>query len=302
MPPVLTPRPAGGGAGGVSEAEVQALVDAAVAALVDSSPAALDTLNELAAALGDDPNFAATLTTALAAKLSVVEHGANAATARPATSLPVLWVGTVVPNNIEAGDLVLDPDAATGALAAAAVEFDPTGLGVVTGDDLQTAVEELDAAVDTLAAAATAFGGWFSIDPVNYDPSDASAWSTLTSGVSRMGYTRDSATTIDSHIAYDLAMDAGDWKLAMHHRAWSDRGIYNIEIADLTAGVPGAFTTVATIDGYNAADTQNSFAQSPTFTIASGGMKRVRIRMHTKNASSSNYRGSVSMLWLHRVA
>lgn len=41
---------------------------AQIAALVDSSPAALDTLNELAAALGDDPNFATTVTNALAAK------------------------------------------------------------------------------------------------------------------------------------------------------------------------------------------------------------------------------------------
>lgn len=39
-----------------------------VAALVNSSPAALDTLNELAAALANDPNFAATMTTALANK------------------------------------------------------------------------------------------------------------------------------------------------------------------------------------------------------------------------------------------
>lgn len=41
---------------------------AAVAALVDASPAALDTLNELAAALGDDPNLATTLTTAIGLK------------------------------------------------------------------------------------------------------------------------------------------------------------------------------------------------------------------------------------------
>jgi hypothetical protein len=39
-----------------------------IAALVASSPAALDTLNELAAALGDDPNFATTITNALATK------------------------------------------------------------------------------------------------------------------------------------------------------------------------------------------------------------------------------------------
>ncbi|MCE9921611.1 phage tail protein, partial [Hafnia paralvei] len=45
-----------------------AFVKAALAALVASSPAALDTLNELAAALGNDPNFATTMTNALAGK------------------------------------------------------------------------------------------------------------------------------------------------------------------------------------------------------------------------------------------
>ena len=44
-------------------------VDTAVANVVDSAPAALDTLNELAAALGDDSNFATTTNNAIAAKL-----------------------------------------------------------------------------------------------------------------------------------------------------------------------------------------------------------------------------------------
>jgi hypothetical protein len=43
-------------------------VTAAVAAVVDAAPGTLDTLNELAAALGDDANFASTVTNALAAK------------------------------------------------------------------------------------------------------------------------------------------------------------------------------------------------------------------------------------------
>ena len=43
----------------------------AVAALVDSAPGTLDTLNELAAALGDDPNFATTTTNNLAGKLNL---------------------------------------------------------------------------------------------------------------------------------------------------------------------------------------------------------------------------------------
>jgi hypothetical protein len=47
-----------------------AFVSAAIGALIDAAPGALDTLNELAAALGDDPDFATTVTTALAGKLA----------------------------------------------------------------------------------------------------------------------------------------------------------------------------------------------------------------------------------------
>lgn len=62
-----------------------AFVQAAVAGLVDAAPGALDTLNELAAALGDDPNFASTITAGLAGKLAAASNLAdlpNTATAR----------------------------------------------------------------------------------------------------------------------------------------------------------------------------------------------------------------------------
>jgi hypothetical protein len=49
-------------------------VDTQLAALVDSAPSALDTLNELAAALGDDENFATTVTNSLATKQDVVAN------------------------------------------------------------------------------------------------------------------------------------------------------------------------------------------------------------------------------------
>ncbi|WP_230405021.1 phage tail protein [Undibacterium rugosum] len=61
-----TPTPAPGN-NGVQIANT-AFVQQALAALVASSPAALDTLNELAAALGNDANFAATMTSQLATK------------------------------------------------------------------------------------------------------------------------------------------------------------------------------------------------------------------------------------------
>lgn len=50
---------------------------AAVAALVNGSPAALDTLQELAAALGNDPNFSTTILNALAGKLAKDQNGAD---------------------------------------------------------------------------------------------------------------------------------------------------------------------------------------------------------------------------------
>ena len=51
-----------------SQQSIKAYVDNEVAGLVDSAPATLDTLNELAAALGDDANYAATVTTSLGLK------------------------------------------------------------------------------------------------------------------------------------------------------------------------------------------------------------------------------------------
>jgi hypothetical protein len=54
-----------------ADAATKVYVDTSISNLIDSSPALLDTLNELAAALGDDPNFATTMTNALATKLNL---------------------------------------------------------------------------------------------------------------------------------------------------------------------------------------------------------------------------------------
>ena len=67
------------------QTDLTAYIAAQIAALVASAPGALDTLDELAAALGDDASFASTVTAALAAKLAAASNLsdlANAATAR----------------------------------------------------------------------------------------------------------------------------------------------------------------------------------------------------------------------------
>ncbi len=62
-----------------------AFVQSRIAEVIDSAPAALDTLNELAAAINDDSSFSSTVTTSLGEKLakaSNLSDLANAATAR----------------------------------------------------------------------------------------------------------------------------------------------------------------------------------------------------------------------------
>lgn len=54
----------------------QTETDAAIAALVDTAPGTLDTLNELAAALGDDPNFATTVSNQIGLKLDTSAYTA----------------------------------------------------------------------------------------------------------------------------------------------------------------------------------------------------------------------------------
>ena len=78
-----------------------AFVQAAIAALVASSPAALDTLNELAAALGNDPNFATTMTNALAGKMDKAANGSDIANV--AEFLKNLGLGTAAKRNVGTG-------------------------------------------------------------------------------------------------------------------------------------------------------------------------------------------------------
>jgi len=64
-----------------ARAVTPAALQAALDALVDAAPGTLDTLNELAAALGDDPNFAGTITTSLAEKLAKADNLSDVASA-----------------------------------------------------------------------------------------------------------------------------------------------------------------------------------------------------------------------------
>lgn len=81
-------------------------VASSIAAMVDSAPAALDTLNELAAALGNDPNFATTMINALAGKQPLDNTLTNLSGKDIAGLLTYLGLGETI--NLAAGALQKD--------------------------------------------------------------------------------------------------------------------------------------------------------------------------------------------------
>ncbi|HHI8949721.1 TPA: phage tail protein [Escherichia coli] len=105
-------------------------VKSAIAALVASSPAALDTLNELAAALGNDPNFATTVTNALAGKQPLDSTLTNLSGKTVNGILQYLGLGEAAKRNVGTGANQI-PDmslfASSNTATAAAQKF-PSGL------------------------------------------------------------------------------------------------------------------------------------------------------------------------------
>ncbi|HCS6117006.1 phage tail protein [Escherichia coli] len=81
-----------------------AFVKSAIAAMVGSAPAALDTLNELAAALGNDPNFATTMLNALAGKQPLDNTLTNLSGKDVAGLLTYLGLGEAARRNVGTGE------------------------------------------------------------------------------------------------------------------------------------------------------------------------------------------------------
>src|SRR5210317_1392024 len=81
--------------GGTGNLATESYVDTAVANVIDSAPGALDTLNELAAALGDDANYASTTTTALSNRLRIDTNAQGLTSTQKSNAITNLGLSTV---------------------------------------------------------------------------------------------------------------------------------------------------------------------------------------------------------------
>jgi hypothetical protein len=133
----------------------------AVAAVIDASPAALDTLNELAAALGDDANFSTTITTSIGTKLNssavsafglTLVDDADAATAR--TTLGLGTAATTASTAYATAAQGSTADSAVQNLADLSITATSTELNYVDG--VTSAIQtQLNAKQATITGAAT---------------------------------------------------------------------------------------------------------------------------------------------------
>lgn len=109
-----------------------------IAALVDSSPAALDTLNELAAALGDDPNFATTVLNALANKADKSGTDDIYVNGFGGTQIGILTTGDISTEDNSGNTTVYSPDQISvqrGGFETVIVTEDPTANQTITFPD-----------------------------------------------------------------------------------------------------------------------------------------------------------------------
>jgi hypothetical protein len=128
-------------------------VNDAVDALVDGAPGLLDTLNEIAAAINDDENYATTITTALAGKQGTLTAGDNIS----------IVSDTISVTGLDSTDI---SDFATAAQSAGTGYFDPIGSADTAEDNANiyadgvalTAENNAKAYADSLAGNYDAYG------------------------------------------------------------------------------------------------------------------------------------------------
>lgn len=143
----------------------------------------------------------------------------------------------------------------------------------------------------------TAYSPWH-IDIAPWAQWKSSSTYTLTrtnhSSYLGMGYLYcDAAGASGKHIEWDVGLGAGTWQLTLIYTKYTNYGI-------LIPSIDGV--DLASLDCYNSGASTNLANQWSGITVASSGIKELKFRTDTKNASSSDYDLLLQWITLMRTA
>lgn len=116
-----------------------------------------------------------------------------------------------------------------------------------------------------------------------------------------MNTRRLSSGAQNDEVVFVQELTPGSWMFELFHDTSTSRGIYTVSLADVTDGTIGTYEDLGTIDGY-AASGDRAVSMISGVAVTSRGQKAVRIKMATKNASSSGYFGALTRACMVRSA
>lgn len=120
-------------------------------------------------------------------------------------------------------------------------------------------------------------------------------WSQVSVGSSILfgGYSQSSGAQ-NAEASWEIACAAGTYAFTLIHSRDVNRGIYSVQVDTVEVG---------TIDGYNGSTAHNTVNTSITgIAIATTAKHTIKLKMATKNASSSSYFAAVQHFAMRRTA
>ena len=119
-------------------------------------------------------------------------------------------------------------------------------------------------------------------------------WNSLVTSASFVyNAAKQSSGAQNDEINFEVTLSAGTWTYEQMHSTGNNRGVYTVTLGDISAG---------TIDGYDAAaNVYNVFGTLTGIQIPKTGVYRLKLKMASKNAASSNYFGVLNHIQLRRT-
>ena len=185
-------------------AQISATRASTIAEILDGAPGALDTLNELAAALGDDASYATTVTNALAAKQTEIDAlETSLGGLVNASGVYQAFSGkTYINGNASVTEDLSDLD-----IAIAAVQADVNANEVVT-----------DAAMSALGGIVNGSGVYQAFSGTNYIDGNASLSVDMTDLDSKIKEKADGLATLEGHLdnsnGFRVTSAAGNYRMS----------------------------------------------------------------------------------------